>query len=327
MNTSLCFIFSIKKPMDPIEMLERFKKENPSLDLYYVDYNDNLNESPEIIQSIIQTWYDRDSEVLDFRDINETIQNLIMEFFNDEEQDFIRNNDDLWQDIHDYCRDNDTSNPLKDLVYNTSNQLILADLDFFFDYSSAREDRHETIKEFLKRIWQPTDNKKLIEEIDNILVDCWYGWHAYILIQNNWDEFLYKKEENISFTKDVSLCIINTTLWAWRYWEVSFPNEIIISRKNLSMDSMERYWVCEVFWSMNEDMDSNYELTNNKVTIEFESEAIAKQEQEAKRKEQYNKTWCAWVWCSNFSYHTTQYQNSPWSCGNKCIHCWRLYID
>ncbi len=99
------------------KVIEKLQSEYPKgVDLYYVDYRDDLENSPEAIQELMKEWsYD----YFDDRDIWEIIDECIENVFDDEEQEEIRNNDKLREVIQDWFYDNDISNPLKDLCKNT----------------------------------------------------------------------------------------------------------------------------------------------------------------------------------------------------------------
>lgn len=104
------------------QALEKMKIELPNgVDLYYVDYRDSI-DSPKDQQQILKQWY-LDDDVCQYRDdcIEDTIRDIISNIFSSEEMEYIKSEE--WNDVRytvrDWCYDNDSSNPLKDLCRNT----------------------------------------------------------------------------------------------------------------------------------------------------------------------------------------------------------------
>lgn len=102
------------------QAIERLNAEYPKgVSIYYVDYRDDLEDSPEAIEELMKNW-SHDSLTYN-RETGEVIWNLAKDVFTIEEMNRIKESegDEVWYAIRDWFYDNDKSNPLKDICNNT----------------------------------------------------------------------------------------------------------------------------------------------------------------------------------------------------------------
>lgn len=319
--------------MEPTELTttfvtEKLKAENPrGVELYYVDYRDELEED-SIIQEILEKWYDENGEIFDNWDTYDTIECIIKEAFTEEEYEVIRNSDVLSDAARDRCRDNDQSEPMKDLIRHTSDQLCLVDLDFHFDdYTGMTEDeRIDVCKGFLIHIWEEITEKN-VKQVHSIYLEAYYGGTAYAMINADLSDFYGDSSNSISLS-DLKLGIIDTYNGSGDYGDVDISKPIVRSRKSIVLDSTIPYWVGSIFGRT--EWSDGYKIVD--AVVEEDSVSCLLQikkdiEEEKQRAKDYAKNKCAWFSCHKTQYHETYYQNEWMSCGHKCKHCHRLWLD
>lgn len=306
------------------KLLKKFEENNTNINLYYVDYRDSLDESPGILEEIIQTWY-TEEDVTDRRETWESIDYMINETFDDEERENL--DDETIEDIRNYCYENDESNVLGDLIENTRGRLFLVDLDYNFSDPEDQENAIKEIKEFLDRLGIE-ETQETIDDIRDILAESrWWNAYAWLFLESKEikNQFLGDYSKNIKIER-LQLIIKDDVQWSWRYGEVRLSGDFTVSRKNILIDWSCGYSFEEIFWQKWEDLYSRYELTDEKENIEENEDIKTKKEDEKRREENYRKHGCGWSDCPKFDHHQTEYTNGV-PAGNKCKICWRFFID
>lgn len=310
------------------EAIEKLKSEYPRwVELTYVDYRDCIEDCKQQ-DEIVKTGY-LDS-VDDRYDKYESIEYIIKEVFTDEEQGYIRDDDELKQSIVDWCYDNDTSNPMKQLIKNTWKVLMFYDLDYYVDECLTTEEVDEQVK-WIQKFLKVKDDKAIRE----CVLNASYWWELCILFDWDLEDFYWEKDWKYICFDNATIGIIHRGNGSWDFEKTQLDLCLPFDRKRIYVDKAYKYSVSEIFGLRIVD-DDWYNFWNKlskdtrytKIKMK-QSEEETKLDKARKQEEFFEAEYRKWI-ChfedEKFGRHTTVYVNE-YPCWNRCTKCWRFFID
>lgn len=243
-------------------IIDKLKEEYPKgVELWYVDYNDNLEEDKESITALLEwkfdVFYERVDECfLDNR--HEYVYEIIKEVFpddlTDEEEDAAR----------EWCRENDTFNPIEQLLKNTRDPAVRLMLRTNYEFidrdykdSEAFKDAKKALKgkmsmkEFTE--WVRSEFTEICSDYGNVcfvwtidLLDVYKSWWLKKIKVLSWTQrwlhnaragtcWLIENEVTKEFTIDLE----------WR-------GDSQYDRRDLVLDDDDWYGIDQVCWMTRE---------------------------------------------------------------------------
>jgi len=312
---------------------ERIKKEYPNgTDLTYIDYNENLNDSKDLMEELASTGFiDSFYEHFDNWDSeSEAIKYIKKEVFTEDEIEEIEANDDLSQAVEDICRDIDTSTPIKDLLENTSRRFFYYDLDFELENFDGFQDVEKESKKIAKKL--KIDYKKHEEELRELVANAGYGGNLCILFTCDPIDLMGEKEKYIKFSRNYDLCIMDRCQGSGH--SVNFKTDVELTfkfiRENMHDDEgASGYSFSGDVCGLCKFDEADFHFTNKR------GNAIAVKENEtakefADREKRYEKTFKAGgctIGDMKYGRHRNMEYINDYPCGSKCKDCGTFFID
>ena len=296
-----------------LSLFEKFKKENPTTDLYYVDYNDDLSE--EQLQSCIHDWC---MDIYEHWELWDTIDYYLHETFTNDEIDWLNDNDYI-QDINDYIYEVDKSNPEKELLSVTKQYQLR-----YYTGIHIYEDS-DNLNEELRWLWiKIRVNKKAIS---NLRQWNYYWWELQILFQPDYQgliDVVYHDDwkQYIEFT-DPCIWLCDTSWGSGWYSDFIWTIKLPFNPKNIFVwtawpwySLVEVYWdrlLWDSWWDIKKARNKIKHITNPDV------EMYAKLDADLKK-------WICHSHDERWGSHDYQYDNSGY-CWWTCVKCWRFVAD
>ncbi len=210
-----------------------FKMLDKSYNLCYVDYRDKISDDKDTMKKVeeaIQTqdWYHLD-EAANFDEwlwdnqyegvkyiINETLHDELSRMDLPESFDIDEYLEKHFEDIQIEIENRDISNPLEDLLRNTSDIIMFYDLDVDINSSDDEEDYQEYYKAIKKALKiKKTDYKK---QIDSLLANAYHGGMLRIFFSASIEDMMKLADKKKITFKNPEICIHDS-------WNGSGDNE------------------------------------------------------------------------------------------------------
>lgn len=307
--------------------------------LYDTNYNDNLDcHLQEIQEEINKPFSGHLDDLIDKMSITDSIEEYtdslkekLLESFSEKTTE--RALSKFSEEIEDYLLSKDKSDPIKDLLSNTIDEVLFYDFDVFIDDNYA--DLKERIRSIKKCLKIKNNDKKYDEELIELTENASYGGHLVIyFLPKQWEDFTERdenKENAITFYGDVEVAIIHTgngsgfnvTLKDFQIKNLKLNNNKIKIDRNISYSYV--YEVCGLVPSFCEDTKYKFEkIRKYKPLNESEIDSHMNEERE------YDKTFKAGGCTTgdmNIKRHRNVFYINNYPCGNKCPHCNTFWID
>ena len=328
------------------------KSEYPQgVELTFIDYRDYIEDAKtreELLQNpqeayeiLLSDWiHDAQYESIYYIIKEYKTQDGIQEI-TEEEEDYIK----------DWCYNNDTSDPIKDLLKNTPSEYMYYDTGITleplntYDTEKAINDNIYIICKTLKlklprkagtkRILDT--NSKLYKTLHQLVEQAWDGGQLVILFEANVADFMETPDPKyIKFSRNYNLCIMDRGNGSGDSTELPDTPTLLFTfdRKNLHSDDGDNGYsysgdVCGLVSHIMEDG----ELTNKKGKYKLLTTGT-NEEREAQRKQeaQYIKNWnngkgkCTFGDMNIKRHKETPYKNE-FPCGSTCEQCGTFWID
>lgn len=328
------------------ERTERWRKYLPkNVNLYYVNYDSNLDEHHDILQKCVQanTLLPLDNVVNDFWDYPEG------EYLSEIRQKMTHDglNDEYWEhedQIKEYLWENDESTPTEDLLRNTTYPKFFYSLGINLDHGWHEAFmttlwRNKSCAQSAHRIRQALGIKKGTPEADAILELCEnssYGGELRIYFEASVNDMLsgdkWSEEKSdwktIHFKGKCAVAVWDNTNGAGDYVKIDIDKEFPFIRENLQIsDVAEKYDIDSVCGLCGDWLDDcvkpEFSYTQKKAGKIKVSEAV-KREQEFQRI--YDAGGCG-IDDSNMSRHRGVYYRNEVPCGWRCPNCGKVWYD
>jgi hypothetical protein len=296
-----------------LTLFERFKKEYPTTDLYYVDYRDELSEDQ--LQKWIHEWY---FDVYEYYELWETYHYLLSEVFSSEEQEWIHEND-YYNDFIEYMHEVDESTLEEDLLKKTSQYQCryYTGIDIYEDSSNLNSE--------LRKLWiKIRDNEKAIS---NLREWNYYWWELQILFKPDYEDLMEAVYQNdwkqyIEFT-DPCVWLCNTSLGSWWYSDFIWTIKLPFDPKNIFVGTQwPWYSLIEVYWD-SDLWNSWWAIKQSKRKVKAETNP------EVEKYSNWDSDLKKGICHSDdprWNSHKYEYRND-YPCWWKCTRCWNFVID
>ena len=307
-----------------------------SYNLIYVDYKDNLDEQMDEMQnSIINGNFDNFDEKIDnwyWDSVNDSINEEIYELKKQ-----LKNNGyslDNFEDFEDVVYDiicgRDNSNPLPNLIKNTSKTPIFFSLNMYIDEDLDSIKR--TLNKIKKILNIPFNNKEYDKDILYVLNNRCYGGHLGIFATPDYEDLLMNKP--MKFSGDIRLAIVNYDNGSgWHTILENFETPYYIFNKNIFIDETFKYnfsfavcdmysdWCkdCELIIDQPKESDKIINIKPNERLVSFIKNDI-----------EYDKIFkeggCSFGDMNIKRHRNVEYTNE-YPCGSRCKDCGTFWID
>lgn len=311
--------------------------------LLFVDYNDSLDEHTGKLQEALEDgttnaisefvdWAFDDTESL--RHEKEELKKKIVGELGINEEEADKLIEKYESDIEDHIYANDKSTPVKDLLRNTSKQVIFYDTGYEMEAESWSWTDKETLEEVekIKKILNIT-NDKYDENIRVMVRQATYGGQLVVYFYEKIDN-LFPEDPEKDFTKidfkDAAIAIIDVYGGSGDHTKVIGHNfSLPFKRENLTIDKTIKYNYTYSVCGLMSDWCSNtiVKLSHEKAEGEIkESRMNAHKAKEAMYNEVFAKGKCSAGDMDIYRHRDVFYRND-FPCGNKCPHCGTFWID
>lgn len=308
-----------------VEAIEWLKKEYPKgLELVYIDYRDCF-ENMTKLQDVLKTGGDADIDWqadAQYETVGEVIKNYQKEIKADEIS------DDVQEAMRDWMFEHDTSNPIKQLLKNTNDQLFYIDT---LDYSE--EDKKNWMR--LKNKYGKTDEQK--KEINDVINEQFYGspvsfyFHTnpldvYEAIHNNKDKYILIDG---AYFSTIDRMQGSNWLGEKGIFKIAIEKQLFI--ENFYVDSAKDngYGWGNIAGQTGYDKAGIFTLnTVKKGYQKIKTETTEAQKREKMLQDNWDKTHKCIRGDMNWNRHTGEkpYKNE-YPCGNTCEACGTFWID
>ena len=316
------------------ELIEKYA--DSEIYLFYADYRDNFNDSEKLVNSCI-----RENDFSDMYEMtDESVMDAIhymaeqeMESIVEKMRDDGINPDDIDEDeILDYLKENDTSDPFSQIAKNTDDMVFFYSLGEEFVEPWDADDTLESINR-IKRLFNISSDE-YDDYIENFIHQAWNG-ELRVYFRCSFEEFTkdLDKFKTICFSGKVAIAIVNSLegggdhifLEIKQENKVSFP----FKKENLFVDKAVHYSytyeVCGMYPSWCEDtvMELSEEDINKKIET---SQTGAHMEREAEFQRVFDAGGCS-AGDINFTRHRGVKYENGFPAGWRCPHCGQFWID
>jgi len=310
--------------------------------LYYVDYQDSLDEHQELLQECIENncfdalyeniheWY-MDSPYYAFEYLNKELHSDIMNKFDldDDEVDEIM--EEFEDEIRDHYYEVDDSNVLKDLLRNTSTLIAHYDTGYYMDSGSWNwsnaEVRLERIK--IKQFLNIKDSG-YDAPLDMMIMQASGGGQLNIYFELDIEDFINNSNKTIIFS-DFQIGIVNHYEGSGDILETEIKGDITLplNTSNIFLEKSIKYnWTYSIAGMCRDWCKSTvYSFSDEGSEIVVED---SKQAELNKQEQGYNDTFkkgsCTFGDMDVNRHRNLEYTND-YPCGNKCKKCGTFWID
>lgn len=241
------------KPITIEQAIEILKAEYPhGVELWCVDYRDDLSENTDLLVAIINKDHDKiDESIMNMYDNYDYCTEIIGDLFGDFDTEEIE------QEIRDWLYENDTFSPMRQLIKNTGS--IRVRLVYHTNYDSmVRGDMDDTNNCYTDIVDQKIMDKKLLDdclstEWANIGSDYWHFTFVWEIDLND----LYDRTTNkIIVSTGTQFWLHNSWVGTCGLLESTTTEEIVIDLDwkwktqhdywKLVLDGEDWYWIDEV---------------------------------------------------------------------------------
>lgn len=308
--------------------------------LYYVDYNSNLDGNTKQLQKCIEdnNLYPISESIDEWWDFPEG--QYLEDMQRAMENDDIEWDDDWRDEIIEALREKDDSDPVKDLIRNTSDIHCYFDLGYDVDepFGADEEEQEEEIDGICK-VLKIAKDSPMREKIAGIYYNASYGGSLRIyfpaglltlLSGNGWDG---SKEDfkSIKFKGKFRVVIIDTMNGSGDFEDdIELDVEYDFDRSLLGVSEEDHYGFEEIFGDdcgIKHCETPTFEKVLKSDTIHVDSEPLR---QEREKQQKYNETFqagkCTYGDTDMNRHRDIKYSNS-YPCGWSCPHCGMFWTD
>lgn len=308
------------------------------VNLYYVDYRDDLSEHPKLLAQCIRknNIYPLSESIFDWWDYPEGP--YLEEMQKNMEADEIEWDDDWKDEICEALWDKDESTPIDDLLRNTGDIAMYYDLcdEYGNAWCMTSDEIDDDVAAICGTLNIPLSDEKRVQLVRDVLVNC--GGVGGLRIYFNCplkdaisgDEYAEDKKDfkTIKFKGNYTVSIHNPIEGGGWSEEIELDCEFEFNRANLQLaDYGDRYTWRSVY-GCDPDGDapifSMDESESAKVVVESQANAAAE------REEEYDRVFKAGG-CTfgdmKYTRHRDVYYRNDFPCGSICPHCGTFWID
>lgn len=315
------------------------------VDMYYVDYSDDLSKATDLLQECIEknNLFPISEKVDDWWDYPEG--EYIKEIEREMKRDGLDFDDEWIDEIRDALWAKDTSDPVKDLLGNTGAISMYyslgAEVDGWheaFMCNPWRGDSEAMAEYKMRRALGIKKGTKAAEQIHKIVVNAPYGGEVRIyfetpltdMLSTEYDEYA-KDYRTIHFKGTFAVALYSPTQGSGDYEEIELDLKVPFKRDNLAVSDSDRYSLEECFgmcydWLRETDTPQmSFEGRKQKKSTE-PSPAAQLRAREAEYERVFKAGGCT-LGDTDYRRHRNVYYSNEIPCGSHCPHCGQFWID
>ncbi len=345
--------------MDLLKEKTRYRKANPFnriamqaqiqpylpnyVDLYFVDYRDNLDEHKDLLQDSLAAnslspiqekvwdwWTFPEGEYL--REIRKKMEDDGAEELYEENEDEIR----------DWLNEKDTSTPVKDLLRNTGEISMFYSLGLELDgWSSGfmcnpwRSSSYAQDAYKVRRVLGIAKGTPEADRIDSIIQNAGGGGELRIYFSNELSNVLSADSENdfkqIHFKGEFAVAVYNAGEGSGDFEYLKLDKTFPFQRSNLYTSESEKYNLENCFgmcsdWLRKQNAPVFKMETPKRGQKIKESKNAARNAQDAEYKRIFKAGGCS-AGDMDYTRHRGVYYDNNFPCGSRCPHCKTFWID
>jgi hypothetical protein len=313
------------------------------ISLYYVHYNNNLDERSKEMQDCIQNnnldafyelvddWYSGQNWESVITYIKEELRPSLMKNFNLSEKEAKHLTKDFFDEIRESLEDRDDSDPISDLIRNTGDIIFFYETGISTSGYDGSKAEHRLEKKKIKKLLSITSDE-FDKEIESMLCDASYGGQLVIYFRERLDKLITTEEySHIRFT-NATIAIIDTAGGSGgdcylpkHSFTLEFKRDNLFVEKSVHYNYT--YQVCGMYEDWCDSTKFEFLTLPKKGTKKVKESKIAPHMQ---REKFLNAVWAKGI-CTpgdmNMNRHKeTQYINE-FPCGTRCKKCNTFWID
>lgn len=314
------------------------------VNLYYVDYRDDLCGQMNLIEKCVEqnSLFPLNESIDDWWDYPERY--YIDEIQKNMEADGLEWDDDYIDEIREKLWEKDESTPIDDLLRNTGGITMYyslgAEVDGWHEAAfcnSWRGDSYEMAAYKMRRALGIKKGTKAAEKIWSIVNNAPYGGDVRIYFEAPLKDMLSAEyEENakdfrtIRFKGTFAVALYNSLEGSGDYEEIELDLSVPFHRGNLAVSDSDRYSLESCFgmcgdWLRGTDVpEMSFEGRKRKATKKTPAEQM--REKEAEYDRVFKAGGCT-LGDTDFRRHRDVYYDNNFPCGHHCPHCGQFWID
>ncbi len=320
-----------------MKTLTKSIKEKYNLDdnynLVFVDYRDSFDDNPEMIEKILQNkdnfWEENNDWIPDSQ------MSTVSEFINSLKEEHGEIPDEDINEIRDYLYEHDDSDPLHDLLRNTSSQYFYYSLGFEIENHDAHvlcpkgciEKQISKIMKALK-----TNDPETRKSVSEVICNAGYGGDVVILFEEKLENLLHDNDV-IEFGPKAEICVMDRVNGSG--WSAPLNRKIVVKfkRENLHCDKgMPGYsFTSDVCGLTKGFMDGASIRRKKKSDKVIPAKLNTEEKYRREREKEFERKWREEHKCSfgdiKFSRHENVEYRNDYPCGHKCLDCGHFWID
>lgn len=304
-----------------------------SYHLYYVDYNDNLDEFSEQLQQAIQdgnfdaitdTLWESWTGYVDLSYEIEELKDKLEKLGYD-----LSNFDEFQEDIEQAMYDRDNSDVFGDLLKNTSSTPIFFSLNYYVEDELNDGVKSEVRK--IKKVLGINSNKYDKDLFDLINNRCYGGELGFFALPDIED---LMDNKPMRFTGNVVLAIVNYGNGSGYHIRLEdFTSRYFVFNKNIFIDKTFKYnysfEVCGMYsdWCKDSELDITAPTKRHKIIyIEPNENMLSSIKTEGHYKQVFEQGSCSFGDMDMKRHRHVEYTNN-YPCGSRCKDCGTFWID
>ena len=309
------------------DALEWLKSEySKGVELIYIDYRDQYEDIAQL-QSVLKgtddTFYDDDGSY-------ETISTIIREYSESGDGEAFELSEEVQEAMREWLQNNDTSNPVRDLLKNTGDQLFYIETEDYTNEGSDPAQLKELIKKYAKT---PAQKKEIAYVLNNQFYGAPVSFYFYASPLDVFEVIHQKKSKYITITGAYFTTIDRVQGSNWigenAVFNLTIPREDFI--KNFYCDKAKGNgysWDSIAGQTGFDEASIGTDSIIQKDTISLKPETSEAQKREQRLQENWDKTKKCTFGDMNWNRHTgrKEYSNN-YPCGNTCEDCKTFWID
>jgi hypothetical protein len=319
------------------EAIAWLKKTYPrGVELVYIDYRDSIEDAGQreaLLQKPDEAWeiINADSWVYDSE--AQSIDYILREYQEEGTVGFFEISEEVQEAMQEWLQSHNTSNVVKDLLKNTSNEYMYYDTGLSFESLDYIDNKEKEVEKRAKIIAKKlrVDYAKHGARLRLMVGQAWYGGQVVILFENSISNFL-EDAKFIKFSGNAEVCLMDRGGGSGDSVKLNEKMVFEFQRENIHTDKGDNgysfaYDTCGLVGNiMNDGVLTNKGNKTQAIKIKTNEERKAQRE----RENGYIASWKAGKCTAgdmNIKRHaSTPYRNS-YPCGNKCEVCGTFWID
>ena len=313
------------------------------VNLYYVDYCDNLREHKELLQKSLSSnsLNPIQEEVFDWWDYpeGEYLKEIRQTMEHDDLEELYEENED---EIRDWLYEHDTSTPVEDLLRNTGEISMFYSLGLEIDgWHSAfmcNNWRNTTEAQEAYRIRRKLGIEKNTPEaklIDSIVQNAYGGGELRIYFSQPLSELLSddpdKDFQQIHFKGEFAVAVYNAGEGSGDFEYINIDRTFPFIRSNIFISKSEKYYLEDCFGMCSDWLDKSaapiFSMNKPKSCQKInESKNAARNLQDAEYTRVFKAGGCTFG-DMDYRRHRDVYYDNNVPCGSHCPHCGTFWID